>query len=480
MKTHPNLIGGDDVGGTGRPNVNPSDTTDVIGRYAQASAADVDRAVEAAQAAQPSWARRPSADRAAILDRAGSAIESDVQALSTLLSREEGKTLREARGEVLRAAQSFRYYAAQLAGPIGAVYDGTAPGLQIHTVSRPVGVVGVITPWNYPMAIPAWKIAPALAFGNSVVFKPADLVPASAWMLTQILRAAGVPPGVFNLVMGSGSVVGQRIVESPGIHAVTFTGSTSVGTRLAQDAVATGLKRVQLEMGGKNPLIVLDDARLDVAVAAAVEGAFASTGQRCTAASRLIVHRSIQAPFIDGLIARMASIRVGHALDDETTMGPAASADQLDQDVRYIEIGRLEGAELLAGGAALDRNPSGHYIEPTLFLGDRSMRINREEIFGPIACVIPVDDLDEALDVANDTDYGLTAGLISESLRAAAEFTSRAQAGILSINRSPAPTELHVPFGGLKRSSYGGREQGEAARQFFTQQVTVYTAEGRP
>lgn len=477
MKVHPNLIDGVDVAGNSRANINPSDTNDTIGLFVQATTEHVDVAIAAAKAAQPAWAAKPPGDRAVLLEAVAAAVIAQEQEFARMLAREEGKTIREARGEVRRAAYTFRYYAGQILNPVGSLYQGLATDMRVHTVRRPVGVVGVITPWNFPIAIPAWKVAPALAYGNAVVLKPADLVPGSSWMLSQILRDVGIPPGVFNLVMGRGSVVGQRIVESRDVDAISFTGSTSVGTQMAQDAAKHGLKKLQLEMGGKNPLIVMDDADLDVAVAAAIDGAFGSTGQRCTASSRLVVQRGIHDRFVDALTAAMKGLRVGSALDESTSIGPAVSQDQLDQDIEYVRIGVEEGAHLVAGGNRVDAATPGFFVEPTLFAGGTtSMRINQEEIFGPVACVLPVGDLDEALEVANDSQYGLSAGIITESLRSAGEFQRRAQAGILAVNRSTASTDYHAPFGGIKQSSYGSREQGQAAQDFFTTVVTVYTA----
>lgn len=391
------------------------------------------------------------------------------------LAREEGKTLREACGEVRRAAGSFTYFANQLSSSQGFLYEGIGSATNVHTRRRPVGVVGVISPWNYPLAIPAWKIAPALAFGNAVVFKPADLVPHSAWLLAQTLRDSGVPAGVFNLVMGSGSVVGERLVESSGLDAITFTGSTAVGERIAVRA-ARDLKKIQLEMGGKNPLVVLDDADLELAVSSALEAAYGSTGQRCTAASRIIVQQGIHDRFVAAMKNAVDTIVVGDARAPDTSMGPVVSEPQLDQVLDYVQIGLEEGAQRAVGGDRIDRTSPGFYMTPTLFLGTNSMRINREEIFGPVACVLRVEDLDEAIAVANDTDFGLTSGIITNSLSAANFFLDHAEAGMISVNRSPALTDLHVPFGGLKRSSYGKREQGSAARAFFTDQITVYTA----
>ena len=375
----------------------------------------------------------------------------------------------------VRAGNTFKYFAGQVLQPSGALYPSHRPDTTIQVSHAPVGAVGVITPWNFPLAVPAWKIAPALAYGNTVVFKPADLVPASGWALAQIIQEAGVPAGVFNLVMGRGSVVGEAIATSRQLDAVSFTGSTAVGTALAQSAIAHGNKRVQAEMGGKNSIIVLDDADLATAVEAIVDSAFFSTGQRCTATSRIIVTPGIHDRLVDGLRARMAGLTVGHALEASTDIGPVASEAQLAQDLDYLRIGRDEGAELVAGGDLVDAGTTGNFLRPALFTGGTSgMRLNQEEIFGPVACVIEAADLDEAIAVANDSRYGLSAGIVTGSQAAITRFLDGIEAGLVSVNASPAVSELHVPFGGVKESSYGPREQGGYAREFYTTASTRY------
>lgn len=476
MGEHRNLIAGEWIGGDFRANISPSDLDDTVGHYAQATEADVDRAIDAASTAQPGWWALADGERASILDRIGTTMLRRADELGELLAREEGKTRREAVGEVTRAANTFRYYAQQIMQPTGEVYPSSRAGVSIDVLRRPIGVVGIITPWNYPLAIPAWKIAPALAYGNAVVFKPAELVPASAWELASIIHSSGMPAGVFNLVMGSGAVVGQRMIESPHIAGITFTGSGTVGDRIAADALRHGRKKVQLELGGKNPLVVLDDADIDVAVQVALDGSFFSTGQRCTASSRLIVEDGIHDEFAAKLATAVSDLTVGHALDEDTVIGPVASDAQRKQDLDYIAIGRAEGAEVLAGGSALERPTVGYYLEPTLFVGGTSdMRINQEEIFGPVSCIIRVDGYDRALAVANDTPYGLSAGIVTRSLAKSHHFRRHVDAGIISVNQSTAVTELQAPFGGVKGSSYGSREQGPNARDFFTSLSTGYT-----
>jgi len=464
------------AGATSRPNINPSDTTEVVGEFAQGTASDVADAVAAAREAFPAWSRTSPMERHGILMRAAAEVAARAEELATLLAREEGKTLADARGEVGRAAQILAFFAAEAVRLMGETGPSIRPGVTVEITREPVGVIGIITPWNFPIAIPAWKIAPALAYGNCVVFKPADLVPACAWALVDILIRAGLPAGVLNLVMGPGRSVGEAIVTTRGIDAVTFTGSVATGRGIAAACVASQpMKKVQLEMGGKNPLLVLDDADLDVAVRVALDGAFFQTGQRCTASSRLIVTEGIHDRFVAALTQAMAGLTVGHALDAATRIGPVADAGQLSTDLGYIEKGRAEGAQLVAGGEILNRPTQGHYLSPALFTeATNSMAIAREEIFGPVACVIRVRDYDEGLAVANDTDFGLSAGICTTSLKHATHFRRNAEAGMVMVNLPTAGVDPHVPFGGRKGSSYGPREQGSLAREFYTTVKTGY------
>jgi alpha-ketoglutaric semialdehyde dehydrogenase len=398
--------------------------------------------------------------------------------LGRLLSREEGKTLPEGVGEVTRAGQIFKYFAGEALRLSGERLDSTRPGVDVDITREPLGVIGLITPWNFPSAIPAWKIAPALAYGNTVVMKPADAVPGSSWALAEILVQAGIPAGVFNLVMGRGSVVGEAIVSSPKINAISFTGSVATGRRIGARAFESG-KKFQLEMGGKNPLVVLDDADLAIAVGAALNGAFFSTGQRCTASSRFVVTEGIHDRFVAALAEKMAALKVDHALKPGTDIGPVVSQDQLEQDLRYIAIAKDEGARLVAGGERLTRETDGYYLSPALFADTaNSMRINREEVFGPVASVIRVRDYDEALAVANDTEFGLSSGICTSSLKHATHFKRHAQAGMVMVNLPTAGVDPHAPFGGRKGSSYGAREQGAYARDFYTTIKTAYVFGG--
>jgi len=471
---HQNLVGGEWVAGPGvKQNINPSDVSDVVGEYVQADEKQTDQAIAAAREAFKTWSMSSLQQRADILDRAGAAILARKDELGQLLAREEGKTLPEAVGEATRAGQIFKFFGGEALRIQGDKLASVRPGVEVEVTREPVGVVAVITPWNFPIAIPAWKIAPAIAFGNTVVFKPADLVPGCAWALVKILVEAGLPNGVVNLVMGRGPVVGERMLASPQIDAVTFTGSVATGRALAVKAVRTA-KKVQLEMGGKNPLVVLDDADLQTAVNSAVNGAFFSTGQRCTASSRLIVTERIHDVFLGAMLERMRGLKVDHALKAGTDIGPVVDQAQLDQDQRYLEVARGEGGKI-HGGGRLNRETEGFYLAPALVSETRNdMRINREEVFGPVASVIRVKTYDEALAVANDTEFGLSAGICTTSLKFASHFKRHSQAGMVMVNLPTAGVDYHVPFGGRKGSSYGSREQGRYAVEFFTTVKTAY------
>jgi aldehyde dehydrogenase (NAD+) len=474
---YPNYIAGEWVAGASfTRNVNPSDVSDIVGEYAQADAAQTARAIEAARAAFPAWAAFNTQARADLLDKVGTEILARKEELGRLLSREEGKTLPEGVGEVARAGNIFKFFAGEVLRRAGELIPSVRPGIDVEITREPVGVVGVIAPWNFPAAIPAWKVAPALAHGNCVVFKPADLVPASSWAIADIIHRAGFPPGVFNLCMGRGSVVGEAILSDPRVDAVTFTGSVETGRKVAQKAAAT-MKKFQLEMGGKNPLVVLDDADLKVAVESAVQGAYFSTGQRCTASSRLIVTQGIHDRFVAAMIERLQGLVVDHALKTGVHIGPVVDRNQLNQDLFYIEEGKKAGATLAFGGRLLERETEGFYLEPALFTGTTNdMRINREEVFGPVATVIAAKDYDEALAIANDTEFGLTSGIVTSSLKYAAHFRKHSLAGMVMVNLPTAGVDYHVPFGGRKGSSYGPREQGRYAQEFFTTVKTAYVA----
>jgi len=473
---HRNFIGGDWVAGAAAANnINPSDLSDVIGEYARADKAQADTAIAAAHTAFPAWSMSSVQDRANLLDAIGNTILARKDELGRLLSREEGKTLPEGIGEVARAGQIFKFFGGEALRLAGEKIQSVRPGVDVEVTREPLGVIGIITPWNFPIAIPAWKIAPALCYGNCVVFKPAELVPGSAWALSEIIVKAGIPAGVFNLVMGRGSVVGEAIINDPRVDAISFTGSVATGRAIAAKGIAR-MAKLQLEMGGKNPLVVLDDADLAVAVNCAVNGAFFSTGQRCTASSRLIVGANIHDRFVAALSERLGSLKVDDALTPGTDIGPVVDEAQLKQNLDYIGIGQREGAKLAYGGELLKRAKQGHYLAPALLTGaTNAMRTSREEIFGPVASVIRVKDYDEALAVANDTDFGLSAGIVTTSLKYASHFKRASQAGMIMVNLPTAGVDYHVPFGGRKGSSYGPREQGRYAREFFTVVKTAYT-----
>jgi len=471
-----NFVGGAWVeGATASDNVNPSNTGEIVGRYAQADAAQTQAAIAAARAAFPKWSRSTPQERHDVLLKASLEIAARRDELGRLLAREEGKSLPEAIGEVGRAAQIFDFFAGEALRVQGDHVASIRPGVEIDVTREGVGVVGIISPWNFPIAIPAWKIAPALAFGNCVVFKPADLVPGSAHALAEIIVRAGAPAGVFNLVMGRGSVVGQTILDSPHVDAVTFTGSVGVGKTVAA-ACAQRMRKCQLEMGGKNPLVVLDDADLKTAVEAAINGAFFSTGQRCTASSRLVVTKGIYSRFAEAMQERMRGLVVDDAVKPTTAIGPVVDAKQLAQDQDYVAIGAKEGAKLAMGGERLNRETPGFFMAPALFVDvDNSMRIAREEIFGPVASMIPADDYEHALAIANDTEFGLAAGICTTSLKYSTHFKRNAEAGMVMVNLPTAGVEYHVPFGGRKGSSLGSREQGRYAQEFYTTVKTAYT-----
>jgi acyl-CoA reductase-like NAD-dependent aldehyde dehydrogenase len=475
MTIHQNLIAGEWTGTTGAENINPSDTNEVVGLYASASVQDVTDAIAAAKAAFPAWSRSGILERHSILRKTSDEILARKDELGALLAREEGKTLPEAIGETIRAAQIFDFFAGEALRLAGEVLPSVRPNIGVEITREPLGVIGIITPWNFPIAIPAWKIAPALCYGNTIVFKPADLVPGCSWAIVDILHRAGLPKGVLNLVMGKGSVVGQAMLDSPVLSGLTFTGSVGTGKRVALSSVEHG-RKYQLEMGGKNPMVVLDDADLTVAVEAAANSAFFSTGQRCTASSRLIVTEGIHDKFVAALTEKLKTLNVDNAVKAGTHIGPVVDAKQLKTDTDYIEIGKQEGAKLAFGGELISRDTPGFYLQPTLFTeATNQMRISREEIFGPVASVIRVKNYEEALAVANDTPFGLSSGIATTSLKYATHFKRNAEAGMVMVNLPTAGVDFHVPFGGRKGSSFGPREQGKYAAEFFTTVKTAYT-----
>ena len=482
MHPHRNFINGEWLeGASAIENRNPSDTADLIGLFAQADAAQADAALAAAKRAQPEWAAVSMEKRQAVLANIGNALIARAAEIGELLSREEGKPRAEGVGETYRAGQFFNYFAAETLRQLGHSADSVRAGVEIETRREPVGVVAIISPWNFPIATASWKIAPALAFGNSVVWKPANLTPAVAVTLAEIIaEQADLPPGAFNLVLGGGASAGDRLAASPLTDAISFTGSLETGRKIAA-AAAPNLTRLQMEMGSKNPLIIMDDADLDLAVQCAVNGAFGGTGQKCTASSRLIVHERIHDAFIKKAAAATQALKVGHALAADTQIGPVVSAEQLEANLAYMELAAKEGAKKICGGERLKRDTDGFYMAPALLTeGDNSMQINREEMFAPITCVIRARSYEQALEIANDSEFGLVAGIITRSLARAAHFRRHSQSGCVMVNLPTAGTDYHVPFGGRKHSSHGPREQGPAAIEFYTTTKTAYTCPGTP
>eukprot|EP01029_Cantina_marsupialis_P007940 TRINITY_DN1909_c0_g1_i4.p1 TRINITY_DN1909_c0_g1~~TRINITY_DN1909_c0_g1_i4.p1 ORF type:complete len:488 (-),score=48.91 TRINITY_DN1909_c0_g1_i4:755-2218(-) len=455
-------------------NINPSDISENIGNFAQASAEQVQQAISAAKYAQPEWEKTPIERKQAVLQAIGDELIARCDELGTLLSREEGKPFAEGRGEIYRAGQFFQYFAAEVLRQIGDNADSVRPGVSVEVTREAVGVIGIISPWNFPTATAAWKIAPALAFGNSVIWKPANLTPASAVALTEIIHRQGIPAGTFNLVLGSGSTVGDALINSKEVNGVSFTGSVDTGRKVAA-ATAPNFVRCQLEMGSKNALVIADDADIQTAVEATIAGSFSGAGQKCTASSRLVVMDSVHDQYVEALIKRMSELKVGHALEEGVFMGPVVDGNQLESNLGWVEKARQSGGELAFGGERLSMQHEGFYMAPTLFLNTKNdWEVNQEEVFAPMASVIRVADLDEAIATTNDTRFGLTGGIITQSLRTSALFKQQAQTGCVMVNLPTAGTDYHVPFGGRKESSFGPREQGQYAKEFYTVVKTAY------
>jgi len=474
-ETLTHFIGGKQISAGGPlESFNPSNTNELIAKFPDGSAEDVNKAVEAARSAFPGWAGQSPEVRADLLDKIGSMILERKEALGRLLAREEGKTLAEATGESARAGRIFKYFAGEALRRHGQNLESTRPGVEIQTYREAVGVYGVIAPWNFPIAIPAWKAAPALAFGNTVVLKPANPTPATAHALAAIIHEAGAPAGIFNLVLGRGSV-GDAIAKHPDVNAISFTGSQAVGAKVAMNAVARQA-RVQMEMGGKNPLVILDDADFDRAVQIALDGGYFSTGQRCTASSRVFVQDGIYDKFIKALAERAAALKVGDACDPSTQMGPVVTETQLKGDLDYVDIAVKQGGRLLTGGARLNTQNPGYFMSPALIVDTKPAdRINNEEVFGPVVSVVRIKSYEEGLDLSNSIDFGLSAGIVTSSLKHARHYQRNVRAGMVMINLPTAGVDYHVPFGGTRSSSYGPREQGFAAVEFYTQTKTAYS-----
>jgi acyl-CoA reductase-like NAD-dependent aldehyde dehydrogenase len=479
MKRYQLLIDGqwiDSSSGKWQPNVNPANTDDVIGEFASAGAEDVNAAVDAAQRAFAGWRGMPMVKRGDILYKAANLLEARLEDVAQAMTREEGKTIVEARGETARGVAILRYFGGEASQPDGEMYPSAMPNRLLYTRREPVGVIGLITPWNFPIAIPLWKIAPALVYGNTVVFKPAEITPLTAWHITDVLNQAGLPKGVLNYVAGSGRIAGNAMVDHPGVKAISFTGSNGVGRAIQRKLNERGGK-AQLEMGGKNPVVVLDDANLELAVEMVTRGAMKSTGQKCTATSRVFVQKGIYKTFSDALVERVKSLKVGDGMNPDTYLGPAVSHDQQQTVLEYLQIGQQEGAKVGAGGAALAEAAyeKGYYVQPTVFLeADVNSRVMQEEIFGPVVALAPVDSFESAVEAANNVQFGLSAAIISQDIGKIMRFVDSIQAGLVHVNDETAGAEPHVPFGGFKDSSSYSREQGKAAREFYTQIKTVY------
>ena len=476
-----NYIGGEWLQGSSEiENRNPSDVSDLIGLYTQADADQVATALAAANEAQRLWGATGLEKRYDVLMAVGQEMMARSDELGRLLSREEGKPFAEGKGEVFRAGQFFTYFAAEVLRQIGDNADSVRDGIEVDVRREPVGVVAIISPWNFPTATAVWKIAPALAFGNAVVWKPANLVPASAVAFAEIMSRQDIPKGLFNLVMGAGGAVGQQLADSPLVNALSFTGSVPVGRQIASSCIVNFTK-IQLEMGSKNALAVMDDADMDLAVACALNGAFGGTGQKCTASSRLVVHEAIHDEFVERLAAAARNMVVDHALKDGTQLGPVVSGTQLQENLQNIALAKSEGGEILCGGERVERDTEGYFMTPAVVAGTQNdWQVNREELFAPIACVIKVSSYEEGLTVVNDTRFGLTSGIMTRSLSRASHFRRHAATGCVMVNLATAGTDYHVPFGGRGESSYGPREQGQYAKEFYTTVKTSYISSGAP
>jgi alpha-ketoglutaric semialdehyde dehydrogenase len=452
--------------------VNPWRPAEVVGQFPSSSAEDVAAAVAAAEQAREEWARMPAAKRCAFLARAAEEIDARVEDIAQDMTREMGKPLRESRAEAARAAAIFRFFSSEGWRPVGELFEQSLSGATVHTRRRPIGVVALITPWNFPAAIPAWKMAPALAYGNTVVLKLAQDAPLTGLHLARALREAGLPDGALNVIIGRGSEVGEPLVTDESVRAISFTGSVPVGHEVRDHATKLG-KRVQLELGGHNPLIVAADANLDAAVQAAYAGAFWSAGQKCTATRRMFVHDSVYDDFRARLLTRIEAGHVGDPADPQTEVGPIVNERQFEDVLAGIERGRREGGTVLAGGERAD--PDAYLIAPTLFesVGDDAF-LSCEEVFGPVSSLYRFDTLDEAIGRANAVRFGLSASIFTQSLATAERCVNELEAGILHVNSQTAGADVHVPFGGTKSSGYGPHEQGRAAIEFYTEEVTVY------
>ncbi len=474
-----NFINGEWVessSGSFAPNRNPADLDQVLCETPHSTEEEAVAAIKAARKAFPKWKETPAPQRGRILFQTMKLLRDRLEDLARTLTSEEGKTLRDSRGEVQRAINVLEFTAGEGRKLRGATIPSEIPRTFIYTVREPIGVVGLITPWNFPVAIPVWKIAPALVSGNTVVFKPAELTPLCAVKLTEIFQEAGVPPGVLNLVLGSGKVVGHTIVNHPDVNGISFTGSNEVGCGIYEQGSRRGI-RVQCEMGGKNPIVILEDADLDLALEGVIQGGYGSTGQRCTAASRVIIQESIAEKMLAGLVKRIEKIRIGDGMNPETDMGPLVDENQLNRVMEYIKIGKKEGARIVCGGERLQTTPHdrGFFVQPTLFDHVKaSMRIASEEIFGPVVSVLRARNFEEAVELANAVPFGLSASIYTQDISKAMRFVDLAEVGKVHINSSTIGGEAQAPFGGTKATGIGPREQGLEVFEFYTEIKTVY------
>jgi len=479
MTTYRSFINGkwiESTSGKTIPNINPADTNDIIGEAQLCTREEAKSAIEAAYGAFKSWKRTPAPARGRILAKMARLMEEHKEELAQLLSHEEGKTIGEARGEVQRGTNVVEFCAGETRRLNGETIQSELPANFAYTIKEPHGVVGIITPWNFPIAIPVWKLAPALAAGNTVVFKPASNTPGTAVRLVELFIEAGIPDGVLNLVIGSGSTVGDEIVSHPAVRAISFTGSTEIGLKMYADVAKRGIP-FQAEMGGKNPVVVLEDCDLDLAVEHTAQGAFGSTGQRCTASSRAVVMEPIAEQFVEKIVARAKAFKLGPGLDPSSEIGPSVDEGQFNTVLKYIDIGKEDGATLLCGGkkAEGDGIENGYFVEPTVF--DHvtpDMRIAREEIFGPVLSVLRVKSFEEAMQVANDTEYGLSSSIFSNDYNSITRFIDEIESGMTHVNSPTTGGEAHIPFGGIKATGVGPREQGSTALDFYTELKVVY------
>ncbi len=471
-----NYINGEWVDGPTFENRNPANTDEVVGLFVKGSAADVHRAAEAAQAAFAGWANMPGPARGALLFRVADILEKKFDQLGEEMCREEGKTLPEAKGEVRRAINIFRYFGSEGSRLPGHLVPSERDRVHMFAIRKPIGVIGLINPWNFPIAIPAWKLAPALVCGNTVIVKPASVSPLSSWRIVEACHEAGIPKGVVNYIAGSGGEIGNALVSAKQLKAVSFTGSCEIGNWLHAEASKRHL-RIQLEMGGKNPTIVLADCDFKAAVENVCNAAFFSTGQKCTATSRAIVEESIYDKFIEALAERTAKLKVGNGMEPGIDIGPAVDQGQLETNLKYIEIGKQEGARLVLGGNRLTGGAydKGYFVEPTIFADvTEDMRLAQEEVFGPVLAVMKAKDFNDALRIANNIPFGLSASVQTTNLSRVFEFVYGCEAGLLTINLPSAGVEYQLPFGGTKDSSFGPKEQGPAAMDFYSDYKTVY------